>query len=163
MSVTPIFHLPLMDANQDQAEIPYNEAMAIIDDHLGGGGGGSDSGSDVASPIVIQLSASDLVTALTTGTGVGYVRSAQSFVIHEVRASLKTASSSGNVTVDVKKNGTSIFSTLLTIDATEKTSKTAATPAVISTSAVSDDDELSVDITGAGTGSTGLIVTIIGT
>jgi hypothetical protein len=120
----------------------------------------SDSGS---SAIVIQLAASDLVTALTTATSVAYVRAAQAFTLMAVRSSLQTASSSGLVTVDIKKNGTTVLSTDLSIDATEKTSTTAATPAVISVPSISDDDELSIDITAAGTGATGLIVTLIGT
>lgn len=75
-----------------------------------------------------------------------------------VMATLKTASTSGAVTVDINKNGGSIFSTLLTIDQDEKTSETAATPAVISTTSLALGDELTIDIDGAGTGAKGLVV-----
>lgn len=122
-----------------------------------GGSGGPDSDA-----IYLQLSASDLVTALSIAAGVAYLRSPHAFTIDEVRASLLTASSSGDPAIDVNLNGTSIFSTTLTIDATEKTSVTAATPAVLSTTAVASDDELVIDIDTAGTGAKGLIVTIIG-
>jgi hypothetical protein len=45
----------------------------------------------------------------------------------------------------------------------EKTSTTAATPAVISDSALADDAEITIDIDGAGTGAKGLKVYLIGT
>jgi hypothetical protein len=80
-----------------------------------------------------------------------------------IRASLTTVSSSGIPTVDIKESGTTILSTLLTIDATEKTSVTAATPVVISDTSLADDAEITIDITVAGTGSKGLKVCFIGT
>ena len=51
------------------------------------------------------------------------------------------------------------------IDATEKTSTTAATPAVISDSALADDAEITIDIDqiGGGDAGAGLKVTLIGT
>jgi hypothetical protein len=82
-----------------------------------------------------------------------------------VRASLSTAQASGSIfTVDINEGGTSILSTKLTIDNTEKTSTTAATPAVISDSALADDAEITIDIDQIGNGTAkGLKVTIIGT
>ena len=50
----------------------------------------------------------------------------------------------------------------LTIDASEKTSTTAATPAVVSDTSIADDAELTFDIDVAGTGATGLKVMILG-
>lgn len=124
------------------------------------------SGGDVVPmPIEIQLSASDLSTALTTGTTKAYCRVPTSFTLTGVRASLATAQASGSIfTVDINMNGTSIISTKLTIDNTEKTSVTAATPAVISTSAITDDAEITIDIDQVGNGTAkGLIITLIGT
>jgi hypothetical protein len=80
-----------------------------------------------------------------------------------VRASLATVSSSGVVTVDINEGGTTVLSTKLTIDASEKTSTTAATAAVISDSALADDAEITFDIDTAGTGAKGLKVWLIGT
>jgi hypothetical protein len=82
-----------------------------------------------------------------------------------VRASLTTAQSSGTIfTVDINEGGTSILSTKLTIDNTEKTSTTAATPPVISDTSLADDAEITVDIDQIGDGTAkGLKVTIIGT
>ena len=82
-----------------------------------------------------------------------------------VRASLSTAQTSGSIfTVDINEGGTSILSTKLTIDNTEKTSTTAATAAVISDSALADDSEITVDVDQIGDGTAkGLKVTLIGT
>jgi hypothetical protein len=63
-------------------------------------------------------------------------------------------------TVDIKVNGASIFSTLLSINASQRTSTTATTPAVLSTTSIADDDEITVDITTAGTGARGLKITL---
>ena len=76
------------------------------------------------------------------------------------RASLTTASSSGAVTADINVGGTSIFSTNLTIDANETTSTTAATAAVLSTTSIADDSQITIDIDGAGTGARGLKITL---
>jgi hypothetical protein len=64
----------------------------------------------------------------------------------------------------VKANGTSIFSTPLTIDNTERTSFTAAVPPSVSAGVLPDDTELTVDITqvGAGTVGAGLKVYVTG-
>ena len=71
-----------------------------------------------------------------------------------------TASTSGIPAIDINVNNTSIFSTTLTIDANEKTSTTAATAAVLSTTTIADDAEITVDIDTAGTGAKGLKVTL---
>lgn len=111
----------------------------------------------------MQVAVSDQTTALTTGTGKMTFRMPFSMSLTRVRASVNTASSSGVVTVDINKNGSSILSTKLTIDASEKTSFTAATPVVISDATLADDDEITIDIDTAGTGAKGLVVTLFGT
>ena len=116
--------------------------------------------------VTYQLAASDLTTALEAGTSKAYFRAPRGFTVTEVRASLLTASTSGTVDIDINKNGTSILTTIITIDQDEKTSETAATPPVVisdGSEVVADDDEITVDIDAAGTGAAGLIVTLIGT
>lgn len=54
--------------------------------------------------------------------------------ITEVGATVDTAGTTGTMQIDINKNGTSILTTKITIDSTEKTSRTAATPPVIDTS-----------------------------
>ena len=118
---------------------------------------------EVESPVVdsYQFACSDLTTALTASTTVGYFRALYAGTITEIRASLLTASSSGAVTLDLNKNGSTILSTKLTIDVSEKTSEPAATPPALSSTSVADDDEFTVDIDGAGTGAAGLVFTVL--
>ena len=109
------------------------------------------------------VACSDETTALTTGTAKVTFRFPWSFLVSEFRISLSTAQSSGTVlTVDVNKNGTTMLSTKLTIDNSETTSKTAATPAVISVASITEDDIITVDIDAVGTGGAGLKLTFMG-
>lgn len=106
----------------------------------------------------------DETSALTTGTAKVTFRFPVAATLTEVRASLTSAQSSGTIlTVDINKNGTTMLSTKLTVDNSEKTSETAATAHVISVSSIADDDEITIDIDAVGTGGTGLKVTFIGT
>jgi hypothetical protein len=106
------------------------------------------------------IAVSDETTDITTGTAKVTFRMPYAATITAVRASLATASSSGIPTVDINEAGTTILSTKLTIDATEKTSTTAATAAVISDSSIADDAEITIDIDVAGTGAKGLKIII---
>jgi len=89
------------------------------------------------------------------------------FTLSSVKASLNTGPSGGGgpvFTVDVEQNGTSIFSTKITIDTGETTSTTAAVPNVVSTPNLSDDNIITVDIDDiSGGGATGLKIYLIGT
>jgi hypothetical protein len=115
--------------------------------------------------VTIPLAPSDETTALTTGTGKITFRMPHAMTVTGVRASLTTAQASGSIfTVDINEAGTSILSTKLTIDNTEKTSTTAATAAVVSDTALADDAEITVDIDQIGDGTAkGLKVYLIGT
>lgn len=109
----------------------------------------------------LSVALSDEYTPLTTGTGKVIIRAPFGMKLFQIpRASLTTASSSGLPTVNIRVSGTTIFSTQLSIDATEKTSVTAATPAVLSTTTIADDAEIIFDIVTAGTNATGLKVTL---
>lgn len=81
-----------------------------------------------------------------------------------VKASLTIAQSAGSIfTVDINEGGVSILSTKLTIDNGEKTTATAATPAVVSDTSLAADAEITVDIDQVGDGSAeGLKVYISG-
>lgn len=114
-------------------------------------------------PEVIVVAVSDETTAITTGTAKVTFRMPFAMTLTAVRASLTTASSSGNPAIDINESGVSILSTTLTIDSGEKTSTTAATPAVISDASLADDAEMTIDVDTAGTGAAGLKVYLIGT
>jgi len=125
----------------------------------GDGGGGANPTESVV------LAASDESTDLTTGTAKVTFRMPYAFTVTEVRASVNTAPVGSTIIVDINEGGTSILSTKLSIDASEKTSTTAATPPVISDSALADDSEITIDIDqiGSSTAGKGLKVTLIGT
>lgn len=105
---------------------------------------------------------SDLTTNITTGTSRGLIPIFQAGFITDVHASLLIASSSGAVTVDVLKNGTTILSTKITIDVGGTSDLTAATPPVISggSVAVAPGDRITFNIDTAGTGAKGLVGTL---
>lgn len=113
----------------------------------------------------IPIACSDETTALTTGTAKVTFRMPYAFTLTGVRASLTTAQSSGSIfTVDINESGTTVLSTKLTIDNTEKTSTTAVTAPVISDSSLADDAEITIDIDQVGDGTAkGLKVYLIGT
>jgi hypothetical protein len=117
-----------------------------------------------ATPFELVIAASDETTALTAGTAKITFRMPRAVTLTSVRASLTTAQASGNIfTVDINESGTSILSTKLTIDNTELTSTTAATPPVISDAALADDSEITIDIDQIGNGTAkGLKVMLIG-
>ena len=111
------------------------------------------------------VACSDETTALTTGAAKATFRMPYAFTVTGVRASLTTAgSTSGVTTIDINEGGSSILSTLITIDQGELTSTTAATAPVISDASLADDAQMTVDIDGLSGGATeaGLKVTLIG-
>jgi len=112
----------------------------------------------------IILAISDEGSDLTTGTAKLTFRMPYAFTLTGVRASVTTAPTGATVTVDINESGVSILSTKLTIDATEKTSTTAATPAVISDADLADDAEITIDIDQIGStiAGAGLKVTLLG-
>jgi hypothetical protein len=104
----------------------------------------------------MTIAVGDETSDLTTGTAKVSFRMLRNRLLDGLRITLNAGSSSGLVTVDVNVNGGTILSTKLTIDQDELTSRTAATPAVLSTASVADDDLVTIDIDTAGTGAKGL-------
>lgn len=113
----------------------------------------------------IPIACSDEGTALTAGTAKVTFRMPYAFTLTDVRASVTTAPTGGTLlTVDVNEAGSTILSTKLTFDASEKTTTTAATPRVISDSSLADDAEITIDIDAVGStiAGAGLKVYLIG-
>lgn len=135
---------------------------------------GSDFGKRQAQILVI-----DDATAVTTGDGKWYfyiTNELDGWLLVAARAAVGAAvSSSGAVTVDLDRCGVvatgvrcsgtnvSMLSTLLTVDANEDSSDTAATPAVINTSNddLTKDQWIRINVDGAGTGTQGLYLILI--
>jgi hypothetical protein len=111
-----------------------------------------------------MVACSDEITDLITNTSAVTFRVPFGMYLNSVRASVNTAPVGSTIIVDVKQNGTSIFSTLLTIDENEETSTTAATPVVISNPNLTDDAKIVVSINqvGSTTPGNGLKVTFKG-
>ncbi len=116
----------------------------------------------------VEIKVFDDATTITTGDGKYYWIVPSQFnarVIIGVFATVSTVSSSGTPTVQIHNltDAVDVLSTALTIDVSEYTSDTAATPAVINTS--NDDlatgDRIRIDVDVAGTGAKGLSVGII--
>lgn len=105
----------------------------------------------------ILIAIGDESTPITTGTAKLTWRQPFAMTLSAIpRGSLTAASSSGNPTIDIKENGTTIFSTLLRIDSGQSTSATSAAPAVLSDTTLADNSVMTADITVAGTNAAGL-------
>lgn len=109
------------------------------------------------------LACSDETSSLTTGQVISF-RAFHAFTLSSIRANLTEATTISTLIVDIKEAGVSIFSTMLSIDATELTSVTAAVPAVISDPNIADDALITIHITqiGSGNAGKGLKITMIG-
>ena len=99
-----------------------------------------------ALPIPILVAVSDETTLLTTGTAKVTFRSPFAGTLVAVRASVTEAPTGATLIVDINEAGTTVLSTKLSIDATELTSTTAASAAVISDAAIADDALMTIDI-----------------
>jgi hypothetical protein len=101
----------------------------------------------VPDPVTIGLACSDETTDLVAASPVVTFRMPHAMTLTAVRASGDDSPDRcSTVIVDINEAGTSVLSTKLSIDASEKTSTTAATAAVISDSALADDAEITIDI-----------------
>ena len=120
-------------------------------------------GAQLTDDIVVKVT--DDSEALVAGTAAITFRMPFAMTVTEVRASLVTAQSSGDIlTIDINESGSTILSTKLTVDNGEETSTTAAAAAVISDSALADDAEITIDIDQIGDGTAeGLQVSLKGT
>lgn len=135
----------IKDADKTDVDVTVSEFGDMVDD-------------------VLVVAMGDETTAITTGTDKVTLYAACKMYLSDVIGSLTTASTSGVVEVDIAINDTSLFSTTLTIDATESTSTTAATPHVLTPAipVIAKGDKISFDIVLAGTGAKGLKITLIG-
>jgi len=123
-------------------------------------------GSFVGMPVEYSVAVSDETTALTTGTAKVTFRMPFAMTLTSVRASVTTAPTGSTLIVDINDGGSTIMTTnKLSIDASEKTSTTAATAATLTDTALADDAEITIDIDQIGStiAGAGLKVTLIGT
>lgn len=116
-------------------------------------------------PQSFMIVCSDETTALSAGTSKVTFRMPIGFTLTGVKGSLTTAATGATLlTVDINAGGSTVLSTKLTFDASEKTTKTAATPAVLSSNDLAEDVEMTIDIDSIGStiAGAGLKVYLIG-
>lgn len=106
---------------------------------------------------IVLLACSNETSNLQTKQSAVKFQMPYSGTLLAVRATVNTAPTGSALVADINKNGSSILSTKLTIDAGEITSTGSVSPAVISDDILPDGSEISVDIdqigsTEAGTG-----------
>ena len=117
------------------------------------GFGTSGSGGGLSSVNSYQFAASDETSDLgadaTTSVYTDYI--AVPITPTSVMINVNTAPTGAKIIVDIKKNGTSIFSTLISIDTAENTSLTASVPYVLNgTEAFVQGDKIECFITQVG-------------
>jgi hypothetical protein len=141
----------------DAGEITANDAatdkIVFWDDsadeltYLALGDGVAIDGTTIYGQDWFVIAVSDESTNLATGPNKVYFRMPYAGTLLAVRASVNTAPTDANIEVDINEDGSPLLSTILSIDESEKTSTTAAVPAVISgTGALTDDAEITIDI-----------------
>lgn len=110
---------------------------------------------------VVVVACSDESSDLIAGTNKTRFRMPYAANLSGLKATVNTAPSGSSIEVDVNQSGASLLSTILSIDAGETTSTTAAIPVVISGTTLNDDAEISIDIDQVGVSApgTGLKVT----
>lgn len=110
---------------------------------------------------VVTVELVGATTLPTNQTDAAYYRMPWAATLTAVKANRNGTNSNGSVTIDVNEGGTSVLSTEITIDVSESSSLDAATPAVISDSALANDALLTFDIDSANTSDEGpLTVTL---
>lgn len=118
-------------------------------------------------PVVIHCRVSaTYTTAVAASTNQFRYRLPAAMTLTSIVGTLVTAQATGGLlTVDVHEAGTTVMATTkLTFDNTETTTTTAATPAVISDSALASGAEITIDVDSIGDGTAqGLDVYLIGT
>ena len=117
----------------------------------------------IAQPYELAYAITDETTTIFSVLEAAKFHVPRSFTLTEVWASVSFQSSSGPITIDINKNGSSIFSTRLTIDENEYTSLTAAVAPVLNTITFTKGDRITVDIDQGGANATGLKIYLLGT
>lgn len=108
--------------------------------------------------VMIGVAISDETTDLTTGTAKVTFRMPFAMTLDSdgLRANVNTAPVGSTIIIDINEGGSTIMTTnKLSIDASEKTSETAATAPGITDTALADDAEITIDIDQVGSTTTG--------
>ena len=124
----------------------------------------SSAAGNIAPTLSFIVSLTSETGDLTVADNLAQIRMPFAFTLTEVRAFVNTAPVGAALTFDITMNTSTILSTLITIDVSEKTSEEAATPPVISTAALTDDSIIgfNCDVIGSSTAGAGAKIMLIG-
>jgi hypothetical protein len=118
-----------------------------------------------ANTTCLVIAAGDETTALTVADGKVTFRMPYAYTLTDIRASVTTAPTGSSLIADVDMNGTSIMTTnKLEIEAGEKSTEAATTQPALTTTALTNDAEMTVNINqiGSTVAGAGLKVYLIG-
>lgn len=110
------------------------------------------------------IAISGFETDITADTEVAYFDMPYAFHVNSVSATMKVAPVGSNAIFDIKETGTTILSTLISIDNGEYSSATADTPPVISDDTLASGARITFDIVQIGSSTAGqeAVITIKG-
>ena len=111
------------------------------------------------------IACSDETSDIVAGDNVAQIRLPFQFELTAISANVNTASTGADINVQVQEDGVDIMSGVgITIDATELTSKTSATPPTITDSTLASNSIISIDLDQIGStlAGTGLKINLIG-
>lgn len=106
----------------------------------------------------ISFAASDETTALVVATGLIERAAPHAIIVTKLKVTLRTASSSGSVQVNVLVNGVVMTASPVTLAASVKV----ANVTVLAITSIAEDALITVNVVAAGTGAAGLKVDVIG-
>ena len=143
-------------STQYALDVGSNNQVLTADSTVSAGVAWKDSST--VTPItsfIVALTAED--GDATVADNLAQIRMPFAFTLTSVRAFVNTAPTGSGMTFDITESSTSVLSTLITIDVTEKTSTSASTPPVISDTSLADDsiigfncDAIGSTVAGAG-------------
>lgn len=151
----------LIAESTDAADIASEETLAeLIDARIEAAGTGGGSGD---SSKTLKFVCTDRTTPIAETDNLYSELITEDILLDEVVAYLTVRHASGTFTVDILRNGESILDTLLTIDATEISSLSAAIQAVIGKPHLLRGDEIVIAVTDDADGAaSGLIIYLNG-
>jgi hypothetical protein len=135
----------------------------------------STGSSDWAGPLYVRgpkgpagtgmmVAVTDETSPIIAGTSKLTFRAPGGFTLNNLRASVRTASTTGDLVIDVNVGAVTRLSTKLTIKQGEKTSlAVGTTQPVISNATFADDVEITIDVDSGGSGASGLKVNFLAT
>ena len=164
-SLAGYFEIELTDSGGNVSTViqaPTTILGPVIGDGVAGVGSFASYITETYETIISSVTGED--GNASTGTGKVTFRMPYAMTLTGARSSVKTAPTGSTLEVDVEQNGVSVFASVLSIDSGEKTSTTAAVPVEISTSALTDDSEITINVdqVGSSTAGVGLKVYLIG-